>query len=48
LPEITRDESLDDLLDERDCVYCNSTIPHHVHSAEEKEALILAVLYQGK
>ena len=37
-----------DLLCEGDCIYYNSTIPHHVHSAEEKEALILAVLYQGK
>ena len=37
-----------DLLAEGDCVYYNSTIPHHVHSAEQKEALILAVLYQGK
>lgn len=37
-----------DLLSEGDCMYYNSTIPHHVHSAEEKEALILAVLYQGK
>ena len=37
-----------DLLGEGGCIYYNSTIPHHVHSAEEKEALILAVLYQGK
>lgn len=37
-----------DMLHEGDCIYYNSTIPHHVHSAEEKEALILAVLYQGK
>lgn len=37
-----------DLLNEGDCIYYNSTIPHHVHSAEEGEALILAVLYQGK
>ncbi|HEY7527543.1 MAG TPA: XRE family transcriptional regulator [Candidatus Deferrimicrobiaceae bacterium] len=37
-----------DLLGEGDCIYYNSTIPHHVHSAEEKEALILAVLFQGK
>jgi len=37
-----------DVLNEGDCMYYNSTIPHHVHSAEEKEALILAVLYQGK
>ncbi len=37
-----------DVLAEGDCIYYNSTIPHHVHSAEEKEALILAVIYQGK
>ena len=37
-----------DVLSEGDCIYYNSTIPHHVHSAEEKEALILAVIYQGK
>lgn len=36
-----------DVLSEGDCVYYNSTIPHHVHSTEEKEALILAVIYQG-
>jgi mannose-6-phosphate isomerase-like protein (cupin superfamily) len=37
-----------DVLSEGDCIYYNSTIPHHVHSAEEREALILAVIYQGK
>ena len=37
-----------DVLSEGDCIYYNSTIPHHVHSTEEKEALILAVIYQGK
>ena len=37
-----------DVLSEGDCIYYNSTIPHHVHSAEEKEAVILAVIYQGK
>jgi transcriptional regulator with XRE-family HTH domain len=37
-----------DVLSEGDCIYYNSTIPHHVHSTEEREALILAVLYQGK
>jgi len=37
-----------DVLSEGDCIYYNSTIPHHVHSAEEGEALILAVIYQGK
>lgn len=41
-------EKYSDLLHEGDCIYYNSTIPHHVHSAEEKEALILAVIYQGK
>lgn len=37
-----------DVLSEGDCIYYNSTIPHHVHSTEEKEALILAVIYQGE
>ncbi len=37
-----------DVLSEGDCIYYNSTIPHHVHSTEEREALILAVIYQGK
>jgi transcriptional regulator with XRE-family HTH domain len=37
-----------DVLSEGDCIYYNSNIPHHVHSTEEKEALILAVIYQGK
>lgn len=37
-----------DILSEGDCIYYNSTIPHHVHSAEEGEALVLAVIYQGK
>jgi len=37
-----------DVLSEGDCIYYNSTIPHHVHSTEEKEALILAVIYQGR
>lgn len=36
-----------DVLSEGDCIYYNSTIPHHVHSTEEREALILAVIYQG-
>jgi transcriptional regulator with XRE-family HTH domain len=32
-----------------DCIYYNSTTPHHVHSArEEEEANILVVLYAGK
>ncbi len=37
-----------DVLVEGDSIYYNSSIPHHVHSADENEALILAVLYQGK
>jgi transcriptional regulator with XRE-family HTH domain len=37
-----------DVLSEGDCIYYNSTIPHHVHSTEDREALILAVIYQGK
>ena len=41
-------DKFSDVLSEGDCIYYNSTIPHHVHSAEEKEALILAVIYQGK
>lgn len=36
-----------DVLQEGDSLYYNSTIPHHVHSADDKEAVILAVLYQG-
>jgi transcriptional regulator with XRE-family HTH domain len=41
-------DKLSDVLSEGDCIYYNSTIPHHVHSTEEKEALILAVIYPGK
>jgi transcriptional regulator with XRE-family HTH domain len=37
-----------DTLSEGDCIYYSSTIPHHVHSAGEGEAVILAVIYQGK
>lgn len=37
-----------DVLSEGDCIYYNSTIPHHVHSAGDQETLILAVIYQGK
>lgn len=37
-----------DVLSEGDCIYYDSTIPHHVHSAEDRETLILAVIYQGK
>ncbi|GAB4230358.1 MAG: XRE family transcriptional regulator [Deltaproteobacteria bacterium] len=39
--------NLSDILEEGDCVYYNSTIPHHVHSADEREALILAVIHAG-
>ena len=39
--------NLSDVLEEGDCVYYNSTIPHHVHSADEREALILAVIHAG-
>jgi quercetin dioxygenase-like cupin family protein len=32
-----------------DCIYYNSTTPHHVHSAREgEEAILLVVLYAGK
>lgn len=41
-------DKFSDVLSEGDCIYYNSTIPHHVHSTEEKEALILAVIYPGK
>ncbi len=41
-------DSYSDVLSEGDCIYYNSTIPHHVHSAEDTEAVILAVIYQGK
>ena len=37
-----------ELLREGDCIYYNSTTPHHVHSAKEEEASILVVLYAGK
>ena len=40
--------SLSDVLDEGDSIYYNSTIPHHVHSACEEEAIILAVIHAGK
>jgi len=39
--------TLSDVLDEGDSIYYNSTIPHHVHSADEREALILAVIHAG-
>ena len=39
--------SLSDVLEEGDSIYYNSTIPHHVHSADEREALILAVIHTG-
>jgi transcriptional regulator with XRE-family HTH domain len=38
-----------ELLKAGDCIYYNSTTPHHVHSAsKEEEAIILVVLYAGK
>jgi transcriptional regulator with XRE-family HTH domain len=37
-----------DVLTDGDCIYYNSTISHHVHSADEGEAVILAVITQGK
>lgn len=52
MPEITRDDSMDDLLsriaEESGDFSFHSTIPHHVHSTEEKEPLILAVIFRGK
>ena len=39
--------NLSDVLEEGDSVYYNSTIPHLLHSADEREALILAVIYAG-
>ncbi len=36
-----------DTLEEGDSIYYNSAIPHHVHSATDTDALILAVIYQG-
>lgn len=36
-----------DILDEGDCIYYNSTTPHHVHSAGDGEATLLAVIYPG-
>jgi transcriptional regulator with XRE-family HTH domain len=40
--------SLSDVLDEGDSIYYNSTIPHHVHSACDGEAIILAVIHAGR
>jgi transcriptional regulator with XRE-family HTH domain len=37
-----------EVLKEGDCIYYNSSTPHHVHSAREEEANILVVLYAGK
>jgi transcriptional regulator with XRE-family HTH domain len=37
-----------DILEEGDCIYYNSTTPHHVHSAGDGEARLLAVINQGK
>jgi transcriptional regulator with XRE-family HTH domain len=39
--------NLSDVLEEGDCIYYNSTIPHHVHSADEREAILLAVIHAG-
>jgi len=39
--------NLSDVLEEGDSVYYNSPIPHQVHSADEREALILAVIHAG-
>ncbi len=39
---------LSDVLEEGDSIYYNSTIPHHVHSASEGEAIVLAVIHAGK
>jgi len=39
---------LSDVLEEGDSVYYNSTMPHHVHSADSREAIILAVIHAGK
>ncbi len=36
-----------DVLEEGDSIYYNSTTPHHVHSADDKESVILAVIFQG-
>ena len=40
--------SLSDVLEEGDSIYYNSTTPHHVHSAGEAEAIVLAVIHAGK
>jgi transcriptional regulator with XRE-family HTH domain len=40
--------NLSDILEEGDSIYYNSTIPHHVHSADSREATILAVIHAGK
>jgi transcriptional regulator with XRE-family HTH domain len=36
-----------DVLSEGDSIYYDSTIPHHVHSADDAETMILAVIHQG-
>src|SRR5512143_58639 len=41
-------DNYSDVLSEGDCIYYNATIPHHVHSTDDKEALILAVITQGR
>jgi len=40
--------NLSDTLEEGDSIYYDSTIPHHVHSADSREALILAVIHAGR
>jgi mannose-6-phosphate isomerase-like protein (cupin superfamily) len=40
--------TLSDILEEGDSIYYDSTIPHHVHSADSREARILAVIHAGK
>ena len=37
-----------DVLEEGDCIYYDSSTPHHVHSADDREAKVLAVIHQGK
>jgi transcriptional regulator with XRE-family HTH domain len=40
--------TLSDILEEGDSIYYDSTIPHHVHSADSRESLILAVIHAGR
>jgi transcriptional regulator with XRE-family HTH domain len=37
-----------DVLDEGDCIYYDSTTPHHVRSHDDREAILLAVIHSGK